>query len=285
MHKQTILLADDGEPLHVSVNGSGPPLLLLHGWTASHTAWSPLVAQLSHRHQVIRPDARGHGGHRLCVTQTPDVARLARDVLNLLDHLGIEKATIAGHSMGALTLWQFIRDFGTRRLARICLLDQSPKLVTDAQWHLGIYGNFDDTRSDQLIADLATDLPESVLRLVAHGLNDKARSTYLRDTSGWRAMRQELGRYDAAPLIAIWKSLVAADFRDVLPRIDVPALLVYGRLSNFYTEATARFVAEQIRGSVLHLYDDADHGPHLLQPQRFLDDFAAFTRADNAPTT
>ena len=66
-------------------------------------------------------------------------------------------------------------------------------------------------------------------------------------------------------------------------RTGVPALLVYGRLSNFYTEAAARFVAGQIRGSTLHLYDDADHCPHLLQPQRFLEDFAAFTRADNAP--
>lgn len=113
MHKQIALLADDGEPLHVSITGKGSPLLLLHGWTASHAAWSPLLEQLSQRHQLIRPDARGHGGHSLSVTQTPDVARLARDVLNLLDHLGIAQATIAGHSMGALTLWHFIRDFGT----------------------------------------------------------------------------------------------------------------------------------------------------------------------------
>jgi pimeloyl-ACP methyl ester carboxylesterase len=278
MHKQIALLADDGEPLHVSITGKGSPLLLLHGWTASHAAWSPLLEQLSQRHQLIRPDARGHGGHSLSVTQTPDVARLARDVLNLLDHLGIAQATIAGHSMGALTLWQFIRDFGTSRLANICLLDQSPKLVTDMQWRMGIYGAFSGEDSGQLIDDLTKDWPDSVLRLVANGLNDKARSTYLRNTSGWRAMRLELSRYDPGPLIAIWKSLVAADFRDVLPRIDVPTLLVYGCQSNFYTMDTARYVAARISGSVLHLYEDADHCPHLLQPQRFLEDFEAFTR-------
>jgi hypothetical protein len=49
--------------------------------------------------------------------------------------------------MGALTLWQYIRDFGTGRLARLCFIDQSPKLLTDSTWSHGIYGDFDDSRS------------------------------------------------------------------------------------------------------------------------------------------
>ena len=275
-HSVHTLLADDGETLQVSVAGQGRPLVLLHGWTASHAAWAPLMASLVRTHQVIRPDARGHGGHVLSRTNTPDVARLARDLLNLLDHFDLERAVVLGHSMGALTLWQFIRDHGCDRLDKLCILDQSPKLMTDANWRHGIYGDFDAARSRQFMAELAQDLPEAVLRLVALGRNAKARETYLRDSKGWRMLREALRPLASEPLIAIWQSLVSADFRDVLPGIDRPSLLVYGRASNFYSDECAEFVASQMAGAVLHQYDEADHCPHLMQPERFLADLQAF---------
>jgi non-heme chloroperoxidase len=75
-------------------------------------------------------------------------------VENLLDHYGLEKLAIVGHSMGALTLWQYIRDHGCDRLSHICIIDQSPKLVTDATWRNGIYGDFDAVSSQDLINEL-----------------------------------------------------------------------------------------------------------------------------------
>jgi len=271
--------ADDGEPLHGFVTGNGSPLLLLHGWTSSHAAWSPLLAELAQHHRVIRPDARGHGGRSVSVNPAPDMPRLARDVLNWLDHLGLERASIIGHSMGALTLWQFIRDFGTTRLRQLCVLDQSPKLMTDATWPHGIYGDFDAARSDAFVEELRQDFSEGVLRLAAYGLNAKARESYERNSKGWQRLRDVLRDWPAAPLIAIWQSLVAADWRDVLPRIDRPTLLVYGQESNFYTEALAHYVAQHTPRSTLVFYEGADHSPHLMQPQRFVQDWLAFTQA------
>jgi len=275
------LPADDGELLHLSVSGHGPPLLLLHGWTSSHASWSPLLSPLMARHQLIRPDARGHGGHALQVCQTPDVARLARDVLNLLDHLGLAQVVLVGHSMGALTAWQFLRDHGSRRVAALVVLDQSPKLMTDATWAHGIYGDFDARRSAQFTQALQQDFAEAVLRLAAHGLNARARDSYERDSAPWQRLRVSLRGLAPAPLIAIWQSLVQADFRDVLAQVDRPCLLVYGTASNFYTEATARYVAQHTPGAHLLRYPDADHSPHLLQAQRFVCDLQAFLAAQN----
>jgi pimeloyl-ACP methyl ester carboxylesterase len=271
--RHDIVNASDGERLHVRVSGEGPPVLLLHGWTSSHASWAPLVEPLSRRHLLLRPDARGHGGHVPTITRTPDVARLAADIIDLLDHYGIERVAAVGHSMGALTLWQCIRDFGTARFSHLAFIDQSPKLMTDASWDKGIYGDFDAARSQRLLDELDQDFPEAVLRLIACGLNAKARETYLRDTSGWRVTREALKDIAPAPVIAIWKSLVAADYRDVLARIDIPVLLAYGTASNFYTEATARYVAAHISGSHLSFYAGADHCPHLMQPERFVEEF------------
>lgn len=267
------ITADDGESLHIHLSGSGTPVLLLHGWTASHASWAPLMASLNAHCHVLRPDARGHGGHPLTVDPTPDVRRLARDVINLLDGLEIDRVAAVGHSMGALTLWQCIRDFGMRRFSHLAFIDQSPKLLTNDTWHGGIYGDFDGPRAQRLEDDLDADFVESVLRLIAFGLNDKARDTYLRNSSGWRAVRDALRQVDPASAIAIWKSLVAADYRDVLPTIDVPTLLAYGTRSNFYTDETARFVAAQLPHATLSFYEGADHCPHLLQPERFVNEW------------
>lgn len=270
-----IIQADDGQPLHLHHCGSGTPLLLLHGWTASHAVWSPLIAPLAAQHWLLRPDARGHGGHALETNPAPDVRRLARDVINLLDHLEIDQVAAVGHSMGALTLWQCLRDFGSRRFSHLAFIDQSPKLQTDATWHGGIYGDFDHARALRFEAELRADFVEAVLRLGAFGLNAKARDTYERNSSGWRAARDSLRQLNPVTAIAIWQSLVAADYRDVLPNINVPTLLAYGTCSNFYTADTAHYVAAHLPQARLSFFEGADHSPHLAQPQRFASELLA----------
>lgn len=161
------------------------------------------MAPLSKHHRLLRPDARGHGGHTLTVNQEPDVKRLARDIINLLDRFEIERIAAVGHSMGALTLWQCIQDFGGARFSHLAFIDQSPKLITDDTWHMGSYGDFDNTRGQRFIDDLEADFVEAVLRLIAFGLNDKARETYMRTSSGWRAAREALHNINPKPAIAI----------------------------------------------------------------------------------
>ena len=269
-------VADDGERLHLRVKGEGSPLILLHGWTSSHTVWNSVLESLQQYHRVYCPDARGHGGHALSATQMPDVHRLARDIENLLNHYGRERAAFAGHSMGALTLWQYIRDFGCDRITHMSIIDQSPKLVTDASWSLGIYGDFDALRSQRLIEDLETNFVETVLRLIANGLNPKARETYARNSRGWQQTRLGLEKLDPEPLIAIWKSLVQADYRDVLPLMTVPTLLAWGEESNFYSVETAHYLLGRIPGATLSCYAGADHCPQLFLPERFAMELANF---------
>ena len=275
--------ADDGENLSVKISGSGHPIVMLHGWTSNHAGWGSIPQALSPNHRVFSPDARGHGMQVLSKNQEPDVKRLARDVLNLLDHYGLEKAAMVGHSMGALTLWQFIRDFGCKRFSHLCIIDQSPKLVTDESWQNGIYGNFDAARSQLMLAELDSNFVETVLKLIAYGLNSKARVSYDRDSYGWELARKNLLPLDPQPLIAIWKSLVAADYRDVLSLINVPTLLVWGKESNFYTEATAKYLLTHIKLATSSSYENADHCPQLKDPLRFSTELLKFFACPTAP--
>lgn len=279
MTSPTQFRADDGEIIHLHVAGDGPPLVLLHGWTASHQEWFPFLAALTRHHRVYRWDARGHAGHLVASGNAPTVTRMARDLHNLLEHFDLHGATVIGHSMGALTLWQYLRDFGEARLARVGFIDQSPRLVTGPDWEHGIYGDFDEQRSAAFLEQLRDDFAESVLRLGAYGLNSRAREKYEENARGWEKSRQWLQTLPAGPLIDCWQSLTEADYRDVLATITLPALLIYGGESNFYRAETARLVASRIANAVLHIYEGTDHSPHQWQRDRFVADLLAFTGA------
>lgn len=275
----TFFLADDAEKIHLQVSGSGRPIVMLHGWTSSSEEWFPFLAALTAEHRVYRWDARGHGGHRLSQDSAPTVQRMARDLRNMLEHYDLRDVVVVGHSMGALTLWQYIADFGCERLAKVCCIDQSPRLLTDADWSHGIYGDFDAARSAAFAADLQQDFVESVLRLGALGLNERARQKYAENAKGWERARKTLGALAPAPLIACWRSLTEADYRETLARIDIPALLIYGGASNFYRAATAHYVRDRIADAVLHIYEDTDHSPHQWQRERFARDLLDFIAA------
>lgn len=272
----THLVADDGEKIYLHAAGSGTPVVMLHGWTASHQEWLPFLPELTLQHRVLLWDARGHGGRALSRPSLPTVQRMARDLRNLVDHYELRDAILVGHSMGALTIWEYIREYGTSGLAKVCLIDQSPKLLTDEDWELGIYGDFDQDKARSFIAELHDDFAEAVLRLGAYGLNPRARAKYEENARGWQRMRSALQEMNPAPLIEIWNSLTQADYRDVLERIDIPALLIYANESNFYHVGTGHYLRSRIPQAVLHIYEGSDHSPHQWQRERFARDLLAF---------
>lgn len=271
-------IADDGEKIHLVEKGNGTPVVLLHGWTSSHVSWLPFMDALAAHHRVLAWDARGHGGHALVSSTQPSVQRIAMDLRRLLEHFELTDVVLVGHSMGALTSWEYISQFGTDRLRKLCLIDQSPKLLTDHEWKLGIYGDFDHVRAARFLAALNENLADAVLRLCAYGLNEKARVDYESGTKNWKEWGEALSRQEPQPLIQVWNSLTQADYRHVLEKIDIPTLLVYGEQSNFYSLETAKYVRSRIPDAVLNIYESTDHSPHLWQPQRFISELLAHAK-------
>ena len=95
-----VAVADNVEIFH-SEHGSGPTVLLLHGWTCDGADWSWLAADLAIDHRVVIVDMRGHG--RSTQTVDPYGAQvLAEDIARVLRNLAIDRAVVVGHSMGAI---------------------------------------------------------------------------------------------------------------------------------------------------------------------------------------
>ncbi|MEU1203511.1 alpha/beta hydrolase [Streptomyces sp. NPDC005813] len=100
---------DDGVELHVAVGGSGPPVVLLHGFPQTHLMWRHVAADLAADHTVICPDLRGYGDSDKPREENPDTyakRTMANDVVALARALGHERFALAGHDRGALVAFR-----------------------------------------------------------------------------------------------------------------------------------------------------------------------------------
>jgi pimeloyl-ACP methyl ester carboxylesterase len=103
----------DGAQFEVLDEGCGPALVLLHGFPLSKETWDEQAAALAPLARVIRFDLRGLG----TTTATPGpylMEQLAGDLLEVLDALGVERAVVAGHSLGGYVALAFYRMFAER---------------------------------------------------------------------------------------------------------------------------------------------------------------------------
>lgn len=114
-------IATPGATLHVRVGGSGPAVVLLHGYGETGDMWEPLAAELARDHTVVVPDLRGLG-----LSSRPeggyDKKTQAEDVAAVMDALGIERADVVAHDIGNMVAFAFAANHPDR-VTRLVVMD------------------------------------------------------------------------------------------------------------------------------------------------------------------
>jgi pimeloyl-ACP methyl ester carboxylesterase len=273
--------ASDGQVVPVCVLGDGPPLVLVHGLGCSHRDWLPVARRLARRHCVLAWDARGHGGCRP-VLGSITLARLAADLAEMIEQFGLGRSVLVGHSMGALTLMQYLHSYGTQRVAAVALIDQSPRIVTDDSWRLGLFGACSAAMVGGLIAGARQDLSETLLNEFGAWGGAWLKRQLGADAALGKMLRRRLGRFDLRPLLDLAESMAEADFRASLSRLDAPLLVVLGARSPHYAGLPLdAWYRDTVKHAQVSVYQGAGHSPHVSEPlrfarelQRFIDDHA-----------
>ncbi len=127
--------------LHFRHGGSGPPLVLLHGWPQHSLMWHSIAPRLAERFTVICPDLRGAGASSIA-RGGYDKSTMARDVRGLVDHLKLGPVDLAGYDLGAGVAGAYARQFrdGVRRLAvmefALAGFGFEEQMVPKAEWTL-----------------------------------------------------------------------------------------------------------------------------------------------------
>lgn len=246
--------------------GSGPPLLLLHGYVGDGLGtWKHQLDVLSDEFTVIVWDAPGFGSS----SDPPEsfaLADYADCLAALIGALNLGSPHVCGLSFGgglAIELYH-----------RHPLLPRSLVLVSAyAGWTGSLPPDVVEFRLSQALR--LADLPaEELIREVVPTLFSPTAPSELVD-------RFAKGMLDFHPagLRATARSFARADLRDVLPTIDVPTLLVYGGEDVRAPRDVAEHMHEQIRGSKLVVIDGVGHVPNVEAPEGFESAVRPFLRS------
>ena len=269
-------IAGDGQVVPVCVLGDGPPLVLVHGVGCSHRDWMPAARRLARRHCVLAWDARGHGSCRPAIGSIT-LERLARDLSEMIEHFGLDRSVLVGHSMGALALMQYLQTYGTQRVAAVALVDQSPRIVTDDSWRLGLFGGCSAAMLATVIAGARRDLADTILKEVGAFGGAWLTRQLAPDAPLGRMLRRRLGRIDVGQLLDLAESMAQADFRASLLLLDAPLLVVLGGRSPHYAGLPLdAWYRQTVKHAQVTVYQGAGHSPHVSEPLRFVRELERF---------
>ncbi|QNJ40889.1 alpha/beta fold hydrolase [Streptomyces buecherae] len=265
---ETRRVAVRGVELNVAVAGSGPAVLLLHGFPHTWRVWSHVIGELAERHRVIAPDLRGLGASAR-PTDGYDAGSLAHDAEALLDALGADTASVVGIDAGTppAFLLAMRRPDRVRRLVVMeSLLGELPGaedfLAGGPPWWFGFHA--EPGLAESVLAGREAAYVDWFLRAgtLGDGVPTALRDAFTHAYTGSEALRCAFAYYRALPTSARQlRRAVAAG------RLTVPTLAVGARPVGRALERQLRPVADDLTG---HLIEDCGHIIPLHRPRALL---------------
>jgi len=250
----------DGVNIHYEVHGSGPPLLLTHGYSSTSAMWQGQIEALSKHHKLVLWDMRGHG--RSDYPADPGAyseALTVADMAALLDEIGAPSAIIGGLSLGGYMSLAFYRAH-PERVRALLIIDTGPGFKKhDAReaWNKRAHETGERFEREGL----------AVLKSASRERSEVSH----RDASGLaRAARGMLTQRDARVI-------------ELLPDIKVPSLIVVGADDTPFL-AASDYMAAKIPAALKVVIPAGGHAVNIDQPQAFIDAVLPFLDGLDART-
>ena len=121
----------NGVELNVVTGGSGPPLILLHGFPQTSVIWHRVAPELARHFSLVMPDLRGYGDSSAPPGDPEHInyskREMAKDIIALADRLGIDRFALAGHDRGGRVGYRLVLDH-PGRVTKFCAIDIIPTL-------------------------------------------------------------------------------------------------------------------------------------------------------------
>jgi pimeloyl-ACP methyl ester carboxylesterase len=232
--------------------GTGIPLLLIHGYPLDHTIWDKVLPLLEKDFDLILPDVRGFGESTTIKAQY-SMNDIASDFVALLDHLGIQKAALAGHSMGGYVALAFAR-LHPERVTGLALV-ASQALADTPDGKKGRYKT-------------AADVAEKGAELVAEAMPPKLSA----DAHVQGFVRELIRKQNKYGIIGALKAMAEReDSLALFPSFNFPVVLIHGSADILLPIERAYEVKKIISRAHLVELPDVGHMPMLEVPERTAD--------------
>ncbi len=243
--------------LHVETQGSGEPLLLIHGWGMHGGMWSRVVAQLAATHRVYSVDLPGHG---LSTTSAPyHLDALVEQLSARFD----EPLTVCGWSLGGQLALRWAQLYPAQ-VEKLVLVATTPCFVQREEW------------SSAMAADTLQEFAASLLQNHALTLR-RFLALQVRGSEQERELLADLrtqlfsrGEPDTAALTGGLEILRDTDLREILPQVRQPALLLAGERDTLTPLAAMQYMKQALPNARLQAIKGAAHAPFLSHHDEFV---------------
>ena len=275
--------------LHLESQGSGAPLLLIHGWGMHGEMWGQVAAQLATNYRVHSIDLPGHGHSKL---PSPEIGRggegTCQDALSLtlsrerergqvlLDEIVAqisaqidEPLTVCGWSLGGQVALRWAQ-LHPAQIEKLVLVATTPCFVQQQDWSCAM--------AAETLQDFAASLMQNHVQTLRRFL-----ALQLRGSENERELLLDLrarlfanGEPDTAALRGGLEILRDTDMRHQLKQITQHALVIAGERDTLTPLAASEYMAKTLPNARLAVMQGAAHAPFLSHPQLFMQQLASF---------
>ncbi len=260
----------DGRVISYRQAGSGPTLVLLHGWAMSSAVFSEALQALSNEFCVLAPDLPGHGQSSAGVDY--GLNPLAEDLASWMEGLNLNGVCLLGWSLGGQIALR-LAALANQRIRRLLLVSTTPRFVTEEDWPHG--------------------LPNGQVRIMARGLQRRFART-LDDFFGQQFAPGELSEQrlqwltenlspsvippQAEAALAALETLRISDLRLQLADLKVATLIMHGVKDAIVPLGAGRYLADALPEANFKPLAKAGHAPFLSNPEETFQLWREFCR-------
>jgi esterase len=234
--------------------GRGEPVLLLHGLFGAGRHWQDIARRLAPDCRVITVDLRNHG--RSPHAERMDYPSMADDLVALLDQLGLQRASVVGHSMGGkVAMALALRS--PHRIAKLAVIDIAPIAYPDGHTEIAKAARDLDLRRLATRHDADTCLASQIS---SPALRAMLLQNLVHDGDGWRWCVGWSGILASLPALCDFPT----ELRD--ERSEMPALFVRGGASDYVAAGDVRAILELFPKACIDTLEEAGHWVQADRP-------------------
>lgn len=264
----------DGAKIYFEDHGKGRPIVLVHGWLCSSRFWQRNVPHIANECRIVTLDLRGHGNSaKTLAGQT--VWQYARDVREVIEHLGLEDAVLVGWSLGGPVVLSYYQQYvADSHLKALGLVDSCPFPFSPAEWNSHVLRNYNFDAMNATFLNCAADPRKFALGFTSRIFKQTPSSA----DADW--VVAEMVKTPPWIAIAIYSDFVMSDLAGTLPTVKIP-VVIFAADSGVFPKGIAmgKALAAQAPQGTCIPFEDAGHMLFYEQPQKFNNALTTFVKA------
>lgn len=245
--------------LEITSQGSGIPLVFIHGWGMNSAIWQPVIDVLSADYEVHTVDLPGFAKNRQVSLDSYSIAEIAKLVVKAID----KRAIYIGWSLGGLVTLELALTFPERVLG-LMTVASTPCFLEKEAWP-GIKPAVLKSFHQQLAEDPAKTI-KGFLKIQAMGSPNVRQDI--------KQVSELVMQHKMPEKVVLDKSLSlleTTDYRNVIAKINQPFCRLYGRLDGLVPKKVINLIDDLAPQSQSHIFEQASHAPFISQPNEFID--------------